>query len=100
MQIIDFMDEKNKEKFVVVNLYVNPTEARSERNQENIEKLRNVLELTSASGGKVIFGSDANQKASEIRKMLLQYGLDISKVGKTRLEGRKEIDVLATNMGS
>ena len=97
-QIIDMKETETDTKFVAINLYLNPSPDKHENNIEIIDKLKVALENAMVAKTKVVLGGDLNQYSSEVRTMVKMYGIETSKVGNTRVEGRKEIDILASNL--
>ena len=58
------------------------------------------MEIAITQGTAIIVGGDWNNQTSKIRKMTTKFGLKNSEVGSTRPRGKKEIDILATNLGT
>ena len=58
------------------------------------------MEIAITQGTAIIAGGDWNNQTSKIRKLTTKYGIKNSEVGSKRPRGKKEIDILATNLGT
>jgi len=97
--ILDIKDNKLGDRLLLINLYLNPSHSEGNRNENIIEMMENAIQMATTMGKKIIVGGDMNKENNRIKVILKSYGLQVSKLGATRRNGRREIDILATNMG-
>ena len=98
--IVDVIEEINQQDLLVCNLYTNPTTEKSYKNKELIDTVKHVMEIAITQRTTIIVGGDWNNQTSKIRRLTTKYGLKNSEVESTRHRGKKENDILATNLGT
>ena len=98
--IVDVIGEIDQQNLLVYNLNINPTAEKSDQNKELIDTVKHAMEIAITQGTAIIAGGDWNSQTSKIRKLTTKYGIKYSEVGLTRPRCKKEIDILATNLGT
>lgn len=93
------LDSVDNKKVCVVCAYINPTSTRSQRNLDNTAKIETTAQIAMVNNIHLIVGGDFNQDYKHMRQRLNNYGYQISKVGPTRQNGRKEIDMIGSSDG-
>ena len=97
VQIIDMQDNKANVKVVAINVYLNPTGDMVKENKESISRVEKAIQIATMSGIPVVLGGDLNQYKDEFCALCRGYNITVSKVGPTRVNGSKEIDLIGSS---
>ena len=97
MMAVELTDEIDQARLLIINIYINPTHGKMERNEKIWEDVHRMIEIAIVNKTNIIIAGDFNQKTSKFRTMMKSYGLITSKLGSTRLNWKNEIDFISTS---
>ena len=88
--IIDLIDELIDKRLTVLNIYINPSVDKSKNNDYVWDQMIKAIKFALITNLNIMIFGDINNLSNQARTMFTKLGFNVTKVGPTRINGRRD----------